>query len=114
MSSVAWYTPRWMRSISPCENPCCLTPVQKTALGKGTHAIGSGPVAYHYDGKTYILFTEKGLKEFEKNPDEFAEKGAIRLIRGGQTWRVDINPGDDVDLVAIANHAVPYSPPQKS
>ena len=72
-----------------------------------------GPVAYHYDEKTYILFTETGLKDFEKDPDAFAEKGAIRLVRGGTTWRVDMNPGDDFDFVAVGNTAVPYVPPPK-
>ena len=93
-----------------CEDPCCLTPIQKSALKAGTHAIGSGPIAYSYDEKTYILFTEKGLKDFEKDPAAFDEKGAIRLIRKGKTWRVDTNPGDDVDLAAYAASARPFTP----
>ena len=44
----------------------------------GTHAVGAGPVAYTYDEKTYILFTEKGKADFEKDPAAFDEKGAIR------------------------------------
>ena len=97
----------------PCENPCCLTPLQKAALKKQTHALAGGPVAYHYDEKTYILFTETGLEDFEKDPDAFAEKGAIRLVRGGTTWRVDLNPGDDFDFVSVGNTATPYVRPPK-
>lgn len=95
----------------PCENPCCLTPIQKTALKGGTHALNSGPVVYSFDEKTYILFTEKGQKDFEKDPTAYDDKGAIRLIRKGKTWRVDINPGDDEDLAQYASMARPYTPP---
>ena len=94
----------------PCENPCCLTPIQKAALKVNTHAIGSGPVVYSYDEKTYILFTEKGQKDFEKDPTAYDDKGAIRLIRKGKTWRVDINPGDDEDLSQYASMARPFTP----
>lgn len=93
-----------------CENPCCLTPIQKAALKTGTHAISSGPIAYTFNEKTYILFTEKGQKDFEKDPSAFDEKGAIRLIRKGKTWRVDTNPGDDADLAAYAASARPFTP----
>ena len=41
-----------------CENPCCLTPVQKSALKAGTHALNDGPTVYTFDEKTYMLFTE--------------------------------------------------------
>jgi hypothetical protein len=92
----------------PCEDPCCLTPIQKTALEKGTHALQSGPVAYVYEEKTYVLFTEKGVKDFEKDPDTFAEKGAIRLIRSEGTYRVDVNPGEEVDFAPIVASARPY------
>jgi hypothetical protein len=95
----------------PCENPCCLTPVQKKALGASTHAL-VGPRVYSYDEKTYILFTEKGLKDFEKDPSAFEEKGAVRLVRG-KTWRVDMNPGEGVDLDALGARPVPYTPPPK-
>ena len=93
-----------------CENPCCLTPIQKVALKGGTHAIGSGPVVYTYNEKTYILFTEKGQQEFEKDPAAFDEKGGTRLIRKGKTWRVDVNPGDDEDLTQYASQARPFVP----
>jgi len=97
----------------PCEDPCCLTPIQKTALAGGTHALGSGPVAYVFEEKTYILFTEQGQKDFQKDPAAFAEKGAIRLTRAGKTWRMDVNPGDDVDFAGIAAGATPYVPAPK-
>ena len=97
----------------PCENPCCLTPLQKTALGGGTHALQTGPRVYTFDEKTYFLFTEKGVKEFEKDPSAYEEKGAVRLVRKGKTWRVDMKPGDDVDFPRLAAQAVPYNPPPK-
>jgi hypothetical protein len=97
----------------PCEDPCCLTPIQKTALEKGTHALQAGPTVYLYEEKTFILFTEKGVKDFEKDPMSYDEKGAIRLIRGGKAWRVDIDPGDGVDLPALAATARPYVKPPK-
>jgi hypothetical protein len=93
----------------PCEDPCCLTPIQRKALAGGTHAIQGGPIAYVYEDKTYVLFTERGQKEFEKDPDAFAEKGAIRVIRSDGTWRVDMNPGDDVEFGPLAENARPYS-----
>lgn len=95
-----------------CENPLALTPIQRKALEGKTHALPA-PVVYLHEEKTYILFTEDGKRDFEKNPDEFAEKGAIRLIRAGKSWRVDINPGDDVDLPALGARAVPYVPAPK-
>ena len=39
------------------------------------------------------------------------ERGLLEgLIRKGKTWRVDINPGDDVDLSQYAAMAVPFTP----
>jgi hypothetical protein len=93
-----------------CENPCCLSPLQKVALEKKTHALIGGPTVYTFDEKTYMLFTEKGLKDFEKDPSAFEEKGATRLIRGGKTWRVDMNPGDEVILADYAGLARPFVP----
>jgi hypothetical protein len=97
----------------PCEDPCCLTPVQRTALEKGTHAVPGAPVVYLYEEKTFVLFTEKGVEEFEKDPMSYDEKGALRLVRGGRTWRVDIDPGDGVDFPALGASARPYSPRAK-
>src|SRR5215210_7464550 len=65
----------------PCENACALSPLQRTALEKKTHALPA-PVAYVYGEKTFLIFTEKGQKEFDKDPATFDEKGAVRLIRG--------------------------------
>lgn len=93
-----------------CENPCCLSPIQKAALKGGSHALNSGPVVYSYNEKTYILFSEKGQTDFEKDPTTFDEKGATRLIRKGKTWRVDVNPGDDEDLASYAATARPFTP----
>ena len=95
-----------------CENPCCLTPVQKKALAGGNHALVAGPVVYTYDEKSYYLFTETGLKDFEKDPTGFDEKGAIRVIRGGKTRRVDMSPGDDFNWVAADARARPYTKPK--
>ena len=86
----------------PCENPCCLTPIQRKALEKGTHAIDAyAPVLYSWEEKTYVFFTEAGLKDFQKDPTSYNEKGALRVIKGGKTWRTDINPGDDYDWVQL-------------
>ena len=94
-----------------CENPCCLSSTQKAALKVSTHALNSGPVAYTFDNRPYVLFTEKGKEDFEKDPTGYKEKGAIRIIKGGKTIFVDVNPGDDVDLPALAAQAVPYAAP---
>ncbi len=95
----------------PCEDPCCLTPVQKTALKGGDHALYAS-VAYTWGGKTFVLLTEKGKTEFEKDPGAFAEKGAIRLIGGGRTLFLDMKvKREEVDLDAIAARATPYVPP---
>jgi hypothetical protein len=93
-----------------CENPCYLTPIQKAALKTGTHALDSGPIVYSYNEKTYILFSEKGQEDFEKDPASFDEKGGVRLIRKGKTYRVDVNPGDDVDLSPYLPMARPFTP----
>ncbi len=95
----------------PCEDPCCLTPIQKAALGKGTHALTAMPVVYTHNEKTYFLFTEAGLKDFEKDPGAFEEKGATRIVRGGKTRRADLNPGDDFDWAAAERGARPFVPP---
>ena len=95
----------------PCENPCCLTATQKVAFKANTHAIHGGPVAYTFEDRPYVLFTEKGRQEFEKDPTAYKEKGAIRLIKSGKTVFVDVNPGDDVDIPSLAATAVPYVAP---
>jgi len=100
----------------PCrcgENPCCLTPIQKTALKGGTHAL-PGPLVYTFNNHTIFLFTEKGQKDFEKDPSKFDEMGATRLIRGGKTWRVDTDPGEGFDWRGEAARAVPYNAPPPS
>lgn len=104
----------------PCkrgEDPCCLSPIQKKSLEAKTHALPTGPVAYTYEEKTYILLTEKGVADFEKDPGAFEEKGATRLIRKGKTYRVDLNPGsgNEPDWAAIAAGATPFvwTPPPK-
>jgi hypothetical protein len=86
----------------PCrcyESPCCLTPLQRTALEKKTHALPT-PAVYLYKDQTYVLFTEKGQKDFDKDPADFEAKGAVRLIRD-QTWRVDMDPGPDYDIAGV-------------
>lgn len=105
----------------PCkcgENPCCLSPLQKKALEATTHALPAGPVVYAYEEKTYILFTEKGIADFEKDPGAFEEKGAVRLIRKGKTYRTDLNVGTEAepDWPSLVARAVPYTwtpPPKK-
>jgi hypothetical protein len=97
----------------PCENPCCLTPVQRVALKGGDHALIQ-PVAHTYGGKTYVLLSEKGQKDFYKDPEAFKEKGAVRLIGGGRTLYLDINVDREMtDLDAIAATATPYTPAPK-
>ncbi|MCC7136867.1 MAG: hypothetical protein IT460_00390 [Planctomycetes bacterium] len=93
-----------------CENPCALTPIQKSALKAGTHALVGAPVVYSFSEKTYFLFTEQGLTEFEADPTSYDEKGAIRLVKKGKTVRTDVNPGDDFDWAAAAARAVPFTP----
>lgn len=95
----------------PCENPLCLSPVQKKALEAGSHALVGAPVVYTFNEKTYYLFTETGLRDFEKDPTSFDEKGALRIIKGGKTRRADINPGDDFDWAAAEARARPFTPP---
>lgn len=97
----------------PCENPCCLTPIQRMALEKGTHALDpSTPTLYTYNEKPYVFFTEKGLEEFRKDPSAYEEKGATRVIRAGKTWRVDVSPGDAFDWESLkAMTPTPYVVP---
>jgi YHS domain-containing protein len=97
----------------PCENPLSLSPIQKKALEAGSHARVGAPVVYTFDEKTYYLFTETGLNDFEKDPASFDEKGALRIIRGGKTRRADINPGDAFDWAAAEAGARPFTPPAK-
>ena len=61
----------------------------------------------------YVLFSEKGKEDFLKDPTGYKEKGALRLIKGGKTIFVDVNPGPDVDLPSLAAQAVPYEAPAK-
>jgi hypothetical protein len=96
----------------PSENPCCLTPIQKAALGKGHHALVA-PAAYVYDERTYVLFTEKGHESFRRDPSAFSEKDAIRRVKGGKTLMLDLDPGTEVDPAAYARAAQPYAPPPK-
>jgi hypothetical protein len=96
----------------PCENPCCLTPVQKAALGKSQHALVS-PEAWIYEEKTYVLLTEKGAESFHKDPTVFDEKDAVRRTKAGKTIYVDFEPGKDVDLTPYAMRARPYVPKPK-
>lgn len=99
----------------PCENPTCLTPIQRVALEKGTHAVDPyTPRVYSWEEKTYVFFTEAGLKDFEKDPLSYNEKGALRIMRAGKTWRCDINPGDSFDWAALkAVTPMPYTPAPK-
>lgn len=97
----------------PCEDPLCLSPIQKKALEVGTHALVGAPVVYTFEEKTYYLFTETGLKEFEKDPVSYDEKGALRIIKGGKTRRADINPGDAFDWAAAESRARPFTPAPK-
>ena len=90
----------------PCENPCCLSTVQVKSREAKTHALPAGPTVYSYDEKTYILFSEKGLADFQKDPAVFEEK-AIRSMKGGVSYRTDINVGD-MDLSPYAGSARPF------
>ena len=90
----------------PCENPCCLTPIDLKSREAKSHALRGGPTVYSYDEKTYILFSEKGLADFQKDPAVFEEK-AIRSMKGGVTYRSDINLGD-MDLSPYASSARPF------
>jgi hypothetical protein len=94
----------------PCENPCCLTPIQKAALAKGHHALPA-PAAYVYEERTYVLLTEKGHEAFRKDPAVFSEKDAVRRVKGGKTLVLDFDPGKEVDLQPYARGARPYVPP---
>ena len=96
----------------PCENPCCLTPIQKVALKAGSHALNSGPVVYTFHDRTFILYSEKGQKDFEKDPVAFEEKGGVRVTRKGKTWRMDVNPGEDEDFAQYLPLARPYTAPE--
>jgi hypothetical protein len=96
----------------PCENPCCLTPIQKAALKKTQHALVA-PVAYTYEEKTYVFLTESGLEAFHKEPSTYHEKEAVRRIRKGKTVLLDLEPGKDVDVSVYAANARPYVPPPK-
>jgi hypothetical protein len=98
----------------PCrcwEHPCCLTDFQRKALEAKTHALPDGPRVYSYEGHVYFLFTEKGVKDFEKDPATYEAKGAVVLIRGGGAWRVDLDPGADFNFAAAAPAATPYTKP---
>jgi hypothetical protein len=97
----------------PCENPCCLTPIQKVALAKSTHALPGGPEVYSYEKRTFVLFSEKGSEEFHKDPMKFKDAGALRLIRTEGTFLVDVDPGDDFDWASAKSAAVAYVPPPK-
>lgn len=96
-----------------CENPCNLSSIQRKALEAKTHALVGAPVVYTFAEKTYFLFTEQGLEDFEADPTSYDEKGAIRLIRKGKTVRTDINPGDDFDWASASARAVPFTPAPK-
>jgi hypothetical protein len=100
----------------PCrcgENPCCLSPIQKAALKVSTHALPSGPLVYSMEDKIFILFSEKGQKDFEKDPVGYDEKGAIRVIRKGKVYRVDVKMAteDEPNWAELASRAVPYTAP---
>ena len=91
----------------PCEDPCCLSTVQVKSREAKTHALPGGPTVYSYDEKTYILFSEKGLADFQKDPAVFEEK-AIRSMKGGVSYRTDINVGEQVDLSQYVASARPF------
>jgi len=99
----------------PCENPLCLTPIQRVALEKGSHALDPNtPTLYSWEEKTYVFFTEAGFKDFQKDPTTYDEKGAMRIMRSGKTWRSDISPGDDFDWAALKSITpIPYTPAPK-
>jgi hypothetical protein len=96
----------------PCENPCCLTPIQKVSLEKQTHALNDGPLVYSYEGKTFVLFSEKGRDDFQKDATAYRERGALRLYKGKSVYYVDVDPGEDYDWNATAS-ATPYVPTPK-
>ena len=99
----------------PCENPLCLTPIQKVALEKGSHALNpNSAVLYSWNDKTYVFFTEAGLKDFQKDPEKYSETGNLRIMRAGKTWRSDVNPGDDFDWESLKSVSpTPFTPPPK-
>jgi hypothetical protein len=94
----------------PCENPCCLTPVQKAALGKGQHALPA-PVVYLFEDRPYVLLTEKGLDAFHADPGGFKDKDAVRRFTGGKAIYLDFEPGKDVDVRPWLASARPYVAP---
>jgi len=98
----------------PCEDPCCLTPIQKASLKASSHALPSGPVVYSVGDKIFILFTEKGVADFEKDPVGYDEKGAVRIIRKGKVYRVDVKmkSEEEPDWASLAAHARPYASPR--
>jgi hypothetical protein len=96
----------------PCENPCCLSPIQRVALEKSTHAL-PGPEIYTFENRTFVLFSEKGRDEFHKDAMRFKDAGALRLIRTEGTFLVDVDPGDDFDWAGAKAGAVAYAPPPK-
>jgi hypothetical protein len=98
----------------PCENPCCLTPVQKAALGKSTHALNDGPLLYTYEGKTFVLFSEKGRDDFHKDAAAYKERGALRLFKQPGVFYVDVDPGDGYDWSTAKAGATPFTPPPPS
>ena len=97
----------------PCENPCCLTPIQKVALEKQTHALSDGPLAYAYEGKTFVLFSEKGRDDFQKDPAAYKERGAVRLFKTDGVFYVDVDPGEAYDWTSAKSSAAPYTPAPK-
>ena len=99
----------------PCENPCCLTPIQRVALEKGSHALDpTTPTVYSWEEKTYVFFTEAGIKDFQKDPLKYSETGNLRIMRVGKTWRCDVNPGDSFEWEPLKSVTpVPFTPPPK-
>jgi hypothetical protein len=97
----------------PCENPCCLTPVQKASLKVSTHALSDGPLVYTHEGKTFVLFSEKGRDDFHKDATGYRERGALRLYKGKGVYYVDVDPGDEYDWNSVSSSATVYVPAAK-
>jgi hypothetical protein len=97
----------------PCENPCCLTPVQKAALAKGQHALPA-PIVYVYEDRPYVLLTEKGADSFHDDPSGFKDKEAVRRFHRGKAVYLDFEPGKDVDVTPWLASARPYAAPPKA
>ncbi len=68
-----------------CENPCCLSPIQKTALEAGDARAPYGAGRLHVRREDlHSLHARRGSEDFEKDPGAFDEKGGVAPHPEGQ------------------------------